>query len=153
MLAYGGAGQTWSGASTAVDRRKYDAYPGEAEMTGTVHEFFIKWWRPATINRLMFTTVWNRIRLQKEAAEMIGWYGRETPKATGKRRVTILVLMSPRMRPVDADALFKSTLDGLVAAGLLQGDRCENVELAPLEQRPVRDDEEWGTMIRLEDLP
>jgi hypothetical protein len=71
-----------------------------------------------------------RIRLKKQDREMIGAYARlaAIPRATGKRRVSLLITLAPGQRAPDPDAFWKSTLDALVQAHVLLGDdrhRCE----------------------------
>lgn len=64
--------------------------------------------------------------------------------------MTLHLILPPRGRKCDPDAFWKSTLDGLVHAGLLVDDRHSCVELAPVEysRGPVA-----ATKITLVDIP
>lgn len=64
-------------------------------------------------------------RLKKRDRQWIALESRnqEIPLATGKRRVSLVVVLGPRQRrPMDPDALWKSLLDSCVHAGLLLDD-------------------------------
>lgn len=50
-------------------------------------------------------------------------------QATGKRRVSLEIVLGPRQRGCDPDAYWKSLLDGLKHAGAILDDRKECVEL------------------------
>lgn len=117
------------------------------------HIFFIPRYRIAKLNDLMFAKIWTRIKLSKECRELVAWYGKDVPKATAPRRVSLTVVMRPRMRPCDVDAFNKALLDSLASAGLILGDRPGQCEIGSLEQRPAAEGEEWGSLIVLEDLP
>lgn len=54
------------------------------------------------------------------------------PKATGKRRVHLLITLGPRQRGGDVDSWHKGLLDSAVHAGMLIDDRKEWCELAPV---------------------
>lgn len=57
-------------------------------------------------------------------------YGAHVPKAAGKRRVKLTIVLGPRQRGGDPDAYWKSTLDALARAGLILDDNRQGVELA-----------------------
>lgn len=99
------------------------------------HEFTIPGFRPATINEL--TKKGNHFsasRLKKRDRLAVALHSRHVPKAIRRRRVSVEVTLAGRMRVVDPDALHKSTLDALVAAGLLVDDSPAWVEIGPMVQ-------------------
>ena len=108
-------------------------------------------WRPATLNSLM-NVHWGKVKKLKDADKaMVATYGRNIPKATGKRRVTFSILTPKGMRKVDPDSILKSGLDALVCCGLLVDDSDKYVEVMPVTQG--RPEVAWrGTLIRLEDI-
>ncbi len=121
------------------------------------HSVFIKNWRPTPLNRLMFAKVRDRIKRLKADKEMVFWHMRhaEIPKATGKRRVSLEIVLEGRQRASDADSPWKVLLDALVASGQLVGDSLESVELGTISyQRKARGREDVvaGTLIVLEDV-
>src|SRR3990172_805721 len=91
-------------------------------------------WQPTTLNQLMGGHYMHAHKLKKSDAEMIGGYARlaRVPKAEGKRRVTLTITLVKRQRAGDPDCYWKSTLDGLVLAGMLRDDNRQNCELAPV---------------------
>ena len=114
------------------------------------HEVTVPGWRPATINALTkrgnhFSASrlkeWDRIAVAVSSILI--------PKAIRRRRVSVEVTMAGRMKPVDPDAIWKSLLDALVAAGLLVDDSANWVELGPFTQ--VRGAMK-ATRITLEDM-
>lgn len=90
---------------------------------------------PPTLNSLMRGKRRDRIRLSKEFRRAVGLaaLADQIPRATGKRRVTITVILGPRQRGADPDAFFKSTGDALKHAGLLMDDDRHGVEWAPVQ--------------------
>ena len=113
-------------------------------------QFAIPQFVPTTLNRLMRGRRRDRIRLAKGDRELVTYYARSSgiPPATGKRRVSIKVSM-PGRRP-DPDSILKSTLDALVAAGLLRTDSSRWCQLGDVT---VEHGDERQTVVRLEDLP
>jgi hypothetical protein len=95
------------------------------------HTLTIPKYRPPLTNELMFGPVGRRIRLQRECSQLFAYYAmlQLVPPATGKRRVSLVVTLSGRMRESDADSLWKATLDALVNCGLLLNDTVRGVEL------------------------
>ena len=90
-------------------------------------------------------------RLKKLDRQMIWAYAQGQPKATGKRRVELTIILKPAQRAADPDAYFKSLADGLVHAGMLTDDNRQGVELTPVTyERGTASD--WGTRIRLTDF-
>lgn len=111
---------------------------------------FIPSWHPAPLNKLKGH--WGiGHKLKKADREMVAMYARlmSVPKATGKRRVLLTIILAPGKRGCDPDAYWKSLLDALVQAGLLIGDNPNGVELPPvIFERGTAD--RWGTLIELE---
>jgi Holliday junction resolvase RusA-like endonuclease len=107
-------------------------------------------WRPATLNELM-SNRFRAARLKKADRKIIAGYARlaGTPKATGKRRVSVEVTRSGRMKEIDPDGIWKSLNDALVHAGLLVDDNSRLCELGTFTQ-PKGDRK--STRIILEDL-
>jgi hypothetical protein len=70
------------------------------------------------------------------------------PRATVRRRVTIVIVLGPRQRGADPDAYFKATGDALKDCGALVGDSKEWVEWLPVRYERG---ESAGTIIELED--
>lgn len=87
------------------------------------HVLTIPDWRPATCNELLGH--WRASARRKKADRNVVFvysFLAGTPKATGKRRVDILVRPAKGHRRVDGDALWKSTLDALKHAELIVND-------------------------------
>ena len=119
--------------------------------------FFIPKWRPATLNSMIGRHHHVVGKIKKADRQIVAAYFLQSgiPKATGKRTLRVTVLMGPRMRFVDCDALWKSCLDALVACGAIVDDNPDNLELLPLEQEKApkeRHGTRWGTMIELTDV-
>ena len=98
-----------------------------------IHTFAVPKWHPAKTNELMkVARHWYYASKRKKSdRDLVGWYGREVPKATGKRLVQLHVTLKPRQRQADVDDFFKSCLDALVACGLLVDDSPKWCQLAP----------------------
>jgi len=73
----------------------------------------------------------------------------KVPKAQGKRRVSLEIVLGPRQRGGDPDSYWKLLLDNLKHLGLIRDDNKEWVELGPVtfSRGPQR-----ATAITLEDL-
>ncbi len=76
----------------------------------------------------------------------------KVPDATGKRRVRLLVRLSPRHRMPDADAFDKLLLDSLVVTRLLTDDDASGLEGRVEVQFEHGTREDWGTEIQIEDV-
>lgn len=113
--------------------------------------FHIPGWHAATVNQLLAKGKW-AWTLKKKDREMVAWYVKmaRIPPATGKRRLSLTLIMGHRMRTPDPDGVFKSLLDALVKCGALLDDRKECLELMPVafERAKVK-----ATRVELEDLP
>ena len=117
------------------------------------HVLEIPRWHPAKTNQL-YRGHWSEKRKLKQFDKLIvSLLAKEQriPSASGKRRVTLVVVLPPKARGGDVDAYAKSLLDALTHARLLVDDRKEYAELAPVQyERGTAF--EWGSRILLEDL-
>lgn len=86
-------------------------------------------------------------RLKREDRDFVAAYAlqQQIPKATRKRTVS-LALTLVRMQGLDPDAFWKSTLDALVACGLLVDDSQDWVNLGPVV---IAKGKQRGTIITL----
>src|ERR1022692_2333944 len=91
----------------------------------TTQSFFMPSYRPPPKNELMRRTLRKSIRLRKECHEFIAYYSRiaNMEKATGPRRVSLVINLTGRQRKYDCDALNMAVNDALVACDMLIGDR------------------------------
>jgi hypothetical protein len=116
-----------------------------------VHEVRIAGAICPTLNALM------RGKLRARMALEAGWRAvvahaataAGVPRATGKRRVTIRIILGARRRGADPDAFFKASGDALKAAGMLVDDSRKWVEWAPTEYEPGAQD---GTVYVIEEV-
>jgi hypothetical protein len=93
----------------------------------------IEGWHPCRLNELL--GCWQRrARLKRADRQLVTGYAvmQRIPRATGKRRVSLLLTLAPGQRGADPDAYWKSLLDALVHAGLLLDDSRQAVELGPV---------------------
>ena len=115
---------------------------------------FIPQWRPPLVNEWRGKHWSVAHKLRRATTDLLALYAltQGVPKATGRRRVSVEILLAPRMRRPDRDAFDKLFLDAMVAAGLLldDGDRglAGRVEVT-FRRVPAA---EWGTIITVEDL-
>lgn len=108
-------------------------------------------WHPAPLNKLMKGHWSNGHQLKKVDRAMVAAYASGVPKAKGKRRVSLHIILDKGQRAADPDAYQKSCLDALVHAGVLVDDNRQHVELAPVTFS--RDPQGWGMVITLEERP
>lgn len=84
----------------------------------------IPMWHPARLNAVVDRGWRKGWRLKKRDREMIAahlpLFG--VPPATGRRKVSLAIVLAKGQRAPDVDAFWKSTLDGLVKAGALVDD-------------------------------
>jgi hypothetical protein len=116
----------------------------------TRHFLRLPGWTPAPLNSLIGCHWGTRSRRKRADREVVALeaLAQGIPRATGRRRVSLVVTGWPTGRLPDADGLLKSTLDALVHAGLLVDDAPAWCELGAVEVcRGPR-----GTTIVLEDL-
>lgn len=90
-------------------------------------------WMPTPLNQLINKHWAIAARMKKADAERIAFEAARQgiPAADGKRRVSLVVVLPKGKRATDTDSLHKSTLDGLVHAGLLRNDSTLWAEGAP----------------------
>jgi Holliday junction resolvase RusA-like endonuclease len=88
-------------------------------------------WHPTRLNELLGCNWRKRHRLKKADRELIGVYARlaGVPKATGKRKVSLHLILGPGQRAGDPDCYLKSLFDALTACRLLIDDNRQHVEL------------------------
>lgn len=115
------------------------------------YEVEVRGWHPARLNELV-SMHWAKAGRRKylDACTI----GRElrragVPRAGGKRRVALVIVLGPRGRGGDGDAYWKSSLDGLKRCGALVDDNRHFCELTPLRYERQG---EASTRIILEDL-
>jgi len=87
-------------------------------------------WRPVRDNQLVGVHWTKRKRLKDGDAEFVATYARQadTAPATGKRRVSLEIVLVGRQQETDPWAYLKSLLDALVKCKLLVDDSSEYVE-------------------------
>lgn len=112
-----------------------------------LHTIHILDWHPTPLNKLLGH--WARSsKLKKLDRGVIAYYFADIPKAAGKRRVSLEIVLGKGQRACDPDAYWKSLLDALVHAGQLVNDSPKWVELAPVKfSRSIA-----GATITLEDI-
>lgn len=108
-------------------------------------------WHPSPVNAWSGRHWRKKHRLRKQNALIIGTYGllAGVPRAAGKRRVELTIVLGPKQKGCDPDAYWKLLLDCLKQVGLLMDDRKECVELAWVGFERAR---EMATVIELEDV-
>lgn len=107
-------------------------------------------WRPISLNVLMRMHWAARNKRVRSDKALIAAYSSGIPKATGKRMVSLHVVLGKGGRQLDADNSFKVLLDGLVFNRLLIDDSPKWVELGNITYSRGKENE---TTITLEDLP
>jgi hypothetical protein len=117
-----------------------------------VYRVEIPGWHPASVNEL-FKSVKSRIRLKKRDRKWIGDFfgpmGSKVPLASGKRRVSITIVLAPGQRGKDVDAYHKSPLDALKYHGLIRNDTDRWCEITPVNYDRAA---KMATVFLLEDL-
>ncbi len=115
------------------------------------HRLVVERWHPQKLNQLLGCHWGTRSRRKRFDAELVAIeaHNQDVPRATLRRRVSLLIVLGPRQRAGDVDAYQKSCLDALVCAGLLIDDSPAWCEIAPVvyERGP-----EKKTVIVLEDM-
>ncbi len=112
----------------------------------TVYTFTIPGYLPPRLNEMLRMHWARRSRLQKEADQFVGCYGRGVPKAAGRRRVS-LTFHGGR---ADPDARLKIVLDALVHSRLLIDDSQEWCQIGEIRNAGRRGDK--ATVVTLEDI-
>jgi len=115
-----------------------------------IHTVRIPNWVPARLNQLLGGHWAKAARLKRADRDTLALAFRQTPRATGRRRVAFTITLGPRMRAGDSDAYFKSLLDGLVQCGQLVDDNRQGVilQMPEFDRGQVK-----ATTIMLEDEP
>jgi Holliday junction resolvase RusA-like endonuclease len=91
-------------------------------------------WTPPTCNQLFRGRLRDRIRLAKEARQLIRGYTMGIcPVAKSKRRVTLRIILGPRQKAADVDAYWKAVCDGLKHGEMIVDDSRQWCELAPVQ--------------------
>lgn len=116
--------------------------------TYTIH---VPGWLPTPLNKLMRGR-WASSKHKAKDREVLdrAVYCHAVPKAAGKRKVMLHVVMPPGRRAPDPDSLFKSLLDGLVHLELLKDDNRLWCEPGPVS---FSRGDALCTFLTLEDLP
>jgi hypothetical protein len=98
-------------------------------------EIVIDGWRPASLNELLRGGPWGAHRLKRRDREYVVLFANlaRVPRATAKRRVSLRIVLPPKQRRWDEDALWKSLLDACVLAGLLKDDDPKWCELGGVD--------------------
>lgn len=139
------------GTATPVSSRR--PAPGEAPAPAAPGRWVVTMpgYLPVPLNALVGRS-WRAVHRLKErdrarVAAEVALAG--VPAAAGRRRLTVRLVLGPRMRGVDPDAPFKVLLDSLVWCGALRDDSRAWLDLAPAEYErgPRR-----ATVLTLEDV-
>jgi hypothetical protein len=109
-------------------------------------------WIPARLNQLKDNR-WVSGKLKKRDRQIVACYvaKAETPPPSGRRKVSLRVVLAKGQRAPDVDSYWKSLLDSLVKAGALVDDNRNGCETGAVEffRSP---DGTHGTTIILEDV-
>ena len=115
---------------------------------------WIPGWTPTPLNRLLGAH-WGTAHKRKQSdKEVIGravlLYGLKWMPPQGKRKVSMMIVLGPKMRAADPDSFWKSTLDALVSCGALIDDNRQHCITEPVQ---FCRGEYKATYITLEDVP
>jgi len=116
-----------------------------------VHEIVIPQWHPARLNAIV-DRGWHRgAKLKKRDREIVAGYTAGIPRPSGRRKVSLRIVLAKGQRAPDVDAYWKSTLDSLVRAGVLVDDNRNGCQTGDVEflRSP---DATHGTTIIVEDV-
>jgi len=110
-------------------------------------------WHPVRLNRFTDRHWTVRSRLKKADRKRIAMEAaiQGVPKAEGRRRVDLLIVLAKGQRAPDSDAFDKALRDSLVHAGLLTDDNREGLEDGEVAFERTRDASHW-TVITLTDV-
>lgn len=117
------------------------------------HEIKIPDWHPAKLNELISKGWRTKHRLKTRDKNMVATYvlAQAVPAATGRRRVSLLIVLGKGHREPDPDAYWKSTLDALKQAEMLTDDDRKGCVMGEVEFVRSRDGS-CSTTIILEDV-
>ncbi len=128
--------------------------------TPGTHRIEILLWKPCALNKLLYARNWAiREKLKKADAKVVADCAslHQTPPCTGKRRVSLEIVLQGRQQEADIDAYLKTVLDALVNCGMLIDDKAKFVEWGGVKytRGPAQWGQTtvpWGTAIVLEDI-
>lgn len=108
-------------------------------------------WNPPSLNTWDGRHWAVRARAKSATAELIKTYClvAGVRPATGKRRVTLMIVLGKGQRANDPDNYWKATLDALKRCGAILDDRRQCVETPPVRFRRAT---QRATILQLEDL-
>ncbi len=115
------------------------------------HRLTIPNWRPTMKNAFIGRHWAVKAKLKRADREMVAAYAMlsRIPTATGKRRVSLEVVLTGRQKQCDEDAFWPSLLDALVECGQLVDDSPKWLTLGGVTYRR---DGEPGTTIILDEV-
>ncbi len=89
-----------------------------------IYRLFVPNWRPASLNQMIGHHWAVKAKAKRIDREMVAGYAllHRVPTATGKRLVSLEIVLKGRQKPTDDDNAFKSVLDALVQCQLLKDD-------------------------------
>ena len=92
-------------------------------------------WHPTRLNTLLNLHWAAANRMKHSDAQVIGVYCYQckVPKAAGKRRVGLEIILGKGQRGGDPDAYFKVVCDALVRLGYLKDDNRQWLDLEPVK--------------------
>ncbi len=117
----------------------------------TTHRLFLPSFRFRSLNAQIGRHWGAKAKIKRNEREVVAGYAMvyRLPRAEGKRRVSLEIVLTGHQKPTDDDNAFKSCLDALTACGLLVDDSPRWVELGTVEYSRSG---EPGTTIILQDL-
>lgn len=126
--------------------------PDEEPTVVRVWRLVIPDWNPPSVNRLLSAHWARRGRLKTAVADLIWMAARESgiTRATGRRRVSVEVIVTNLSHAPDPDNVWKALNDGLKRNGILVDDKAEYCVLGPAI--PVKGDRK-ATIITIEEWP
>lgn len=107
--------------------------PVLSDIQQTCWTFRVPDWMPTPLNRLLGSHWGTASRHKKADRELVAFYGRGIPPAITKRRISLLIVLPPKKRACDPDAMNKSLWDALVSCRLLRNDSHLWVEQGSIE--------------------
>jgi hypothetical protein len=107
-------------------------HPGHPTPLAAAWTFMVPNWMPTPNNKLYDKHWAVKHRQKRSDFEIVAYFGRLVPEATGKRNVSLHVVFPPRQRMPDIDAPWKSLLDALVRCRLLVNDSAAWASMEPV---------------------
>ena len=125
-------------------------------MAGLTQSLWIPKYLPPTLNALTkrFKHWAPGAKLKAECSAMVAGYAAKyrIERATGPRRFSLILIHPPGKRFADRDAWAKAIKDALKLCGALIDDSARLCHDGPVSYARAAENEEWGTLILLEDL-